>query len=68
MYPVHEDPNIHAQIFAQNLHNAIILIDDEPMQQRLIMQKQYTDAFYNWEVRAMQWRNFLEGMVEIDGT
>ena len=68
MYPVHEDPNIHAQIFAQNLHNAIILIDDEPMQQRLIMQKQYTDAFYNWEVRSMQWRNFLEGMVEIDGT
>ena len=62
MYPVHEVANDHAQIFAQNLFNAVSLLDDDALQQRLHMQKQYADAFYNWDVRAMQWKSFLEGL------
>ena len=62
MYPVHEVANDHAQIFAQNLFNAVSLLDDDALQQRLHMQKQYADAFYNWDVRAMQWKSFLQGL------
>lgn len=62
MYPVHEVANEHAQIFAQNLFNAVSLVDDSALQDRLHMQKQYTDAFYNWDVRSMQWKIFLEGL------
>ena len=62
MYPVHEVANDHAQIFAQNLFNAVSLLDDDALQQRLHMQKQYADAFYKWDVRAMQWKSFLEGL------
>ena len=63
MYPVHEEPNQHAQIFAQQLYNAVMMLDDEAFQTRLEMQKQYTDAFYNWETRSMQWKSFLESML-----
>ncbi len=63
MYPVHEDPNAHAQVFAQNLYNAVMLLDDENFQTCLDMKKQYCDAFYNWETRAMQCKSFLEGML-----
>jgi len=28
------------------------------------MQKQYADAFYSWDGRAVQWRQFLESMIE----
>ena len=63
MYPVHEEPNQHAQIFAQQLYNAVMMLDDEAFQTRLEMQKQYCDAFYNWETRAMQWKSFLESLL-----
>ena len=40
-----------------------MMLDDEAFQTRLEMQKQYCDAFYNWETRAMQWKSFLESLL-----
>jgi glycosyltransferase involved in cell wall biosynthesis len=63
MYGMHIEANKHAEIFAQNLYNAVNLIDDEAMKTRITLQKQYADAFYNWDTRAMQWKGLLEGML-----
>jgi hypothetical protein len=31
-------------------------------QSRLQYQKMYTDTFYNWDMRAKQWIDFLESL------
>jgi hypothetical protein len=35
----------------------------EHNQERLRFQKAYFDNFYNWDLRAAQWRDFLAAMV-----
>lgn len=62
MYGLENDGNRHAEIFAQTLFNAVHLIGNEDLQTRLKLQKQYADAFYNWETRALQWQNLLESL------
>ena len=64
MYHIHEEGNAHAQMFAQQLFNACKLVDDPAVVHRNRMQKQYADAFYSWDGRAVQWRQFLESMLE----
>jgi|TARA_R110002073_G_scaffold246845_2_gene409618 glycosyltransferase involved in cell wall biosynthesis len=67
MYGYHEDHNLHANIFAQQLYNAVMLCDDESMSNRSLLQKQYIDAFYSWDTRALQWKSYLESLIEGKG-
>ena len=64
MYGLHEDHNIHANIFAQQLFNSVMLCHDEAMNNRTLLQKQYIDAFYSWDTRALQWKSYLEGLID----
>jgi len=63
MYPVTEDHRDHCNQFASNLVEAVKVVDQQFMQDRLNMQQRYTNGFYNWDVRAMQWKAMLEGLL-----
>lgn len=63
MYPFHEDYNTHANIFANVLVTAIRNFWDENNQNKLKFQKNYYDNFYNWDLRAAQWKGFLKSML-----
>lgn len=62
MYPFIEDHNMHANMFARVLHMAITNHWDELNQRKLEFQKIYFDNFYNWDLRAAQWKSLLEGL------
>ena len=63
MYNFHEDPQQHANMFGANLTECIEIFRSEERREliknRLIMQKQYIDSFYDWNVRAIQWNHLL---------
>ena len=65
-YNFHEDPQLHANQFGANLTECIEIFKDEGRREliknRLIMQKQYADSFYDWRVRAVQWNHLLGSM------
>lgn len=65
MYRWHEDPNVHAGIFFNVMDNAIRQYQDgtNNLLIHLKTQKRYTDAFYNWDARKVQWNNFLESVL-----
>lgn len=63
-YAMHEDPNTHANVFVNVLAAAIDKIHTEDMRNRMIMQKQYADAFYNWETRTLQWDSLIRGILK----
>jgi UDP-glucose:(glucosyl)LPS alpha-1,2-glucosyltransferase len=63
MYPFNEDYNAHANIFINALMFAIREFHDENNQNKLKFQKMYFDNFYNWDVRANQWKGFLSAML-----
>ena len=62
MYNYNEDVNTHAQMFAGMLNNAIETVMNPEVQQTLYNQKAYTDLFYDWRMRAMQWEGLLKGL------
>jgi len=62
MYQFTEDLNDHANVFANQLYSAIQNHWDDSTQKKLIYQKNWTDNFYNWEVRAAEWTDFLQGL------
>jgi glycosyltransferase involved in cell wall biosynthesis len=62
-YPWHEDPQEHAKIFYTVLDAVIPNIDHEGWMSRLQSQKVYTDAFYNWGLRAKQWEGLLSSVI-----
>ena len=66
-YDMTEDMNSHATKHALTLSDALRLVKDPNMEERLNMQKAYTDGFYNWEVRAQQWTVFLQSILENSG-
>ena len=59
MYQWSEDIQFHANVFANMLNAAIQNHYDENTQRKLLYQKNYTDNFYNWDLRASQWTGFL---------
>lgn len=63
MYNFDEDVNTHANIFANALYSAINVYWNENNQNKLRFQKTYTDNFYNWDLRAMQWTQLLKSML-----
>jgi len=67
MYDFTEDMNEHATRHAHLLADAMQLMSDNVMSDRLQMQKSYTDGFYNWEVRARQWEGFLTKILREKG-
>ena len=62
MYQWSEDIQFHANVFANMLNAAIQNHYDENTQRKLLYQKNYTDNFYNWDLRANQWTGFLQGL------
>jgi len=63
-YDYTEDMNDHATRMALTLGDALRLVKDPNMEERLNMQKAYTDGFYNWEVRAQQWQVLLMSILD----
>jgi hypothetical protein len=37
--------------------------NDQSMQTRLAIQKNYTDTFYNWDKRAKEWEGLIRGIL-----
>ena len=62
MYQWSEDIQFHANVFANMLNAAIQNHYDENTQRKLLYQKNYTDNFYNWDLRASHWTGFLQGL------
>mgnify|MGYP003344797808 FL=1 len=62
MYGWNEDNNKHANTFAGILAMVIKDYWADFNQQRLGFQKIYFDNFYNWDLRARQWEDFLRSM------
>ena len=59
MYGWTEDNNQHANIFAGVLGMVIKEYWADFNQRRISFQKGYFDTFYNWDMRATQWKDFL---------
>lgn len=62
MYQFNEDISEHANIFANKLYSAIETRREESISKKLIMQKNWVDNFYNWDLRAAEWTNLLQGL------
>ena len=62
MYQWSEDVNEHANRFASILNHAITNQFDENIQRKLMFQMNYTNNFYNWDLRASQWEGLLMGL------
>jgi len=62
MYGFHENPNAHANIFANMLAGCITSFWSENNQNKLRFQKMYTDNYYNWDNRAAQWTQLLTAL------
>jgi glycosyltransferase involved in cell wall biosynthesis len=63
MYQWTENKNEHAQLFYTVLDSVINDIPADGMGNRLLSQKGYVDAFYNWTLRAKQWEALLKSLV-----
>ena len=63
MYDHTEIGQDHANRHALTLADAIRLVDNDNMKERLNMQKAYIDGYYSWEVRAKQWEVFLTSLL-----
>ena len=56
MYQYHEDPNFHANLFYNVLSAAVKSYRaDKDINEHLMAQKMYADAFYNWMNKARSW-------------
>jgi len=63
-YAMHEDANIHANVFISVLIAAIDQIHTPEMENRLHFQKSYADAFYSWDTRIKQWEGLIRGILQ----
>lgn len=63
-YQFNEDINTHANIFVNILKAAIDAHNSEDMRRKLMFQKQWTDNFYNWDMRAAEWTGLLQGILK----
>ena len=62
MYGYEEDPDKHAQVHGHILGRSIAHYWDEDVQNLLKIQRSYFDMFYNWDLRAGQWQQFLRAI------
>lgn len=64
MYQWDEHPQAHANIFVNQLYAAIMSIDEQNTKTKLMFQKNWVDNFYNWDLRAAEWTNMLQGILD----
>ena len=64
MYQFSEDMNQHANVFANFLNASIENHNSEDMQRKMAFQKNWTDNFYNWDLRAAEWTGLLQGLLK----
>jgi UDP-glucose:(glucosyl)LPS alpha-1,2-glucosyltransferase len=64
MYQMQEDLNVHASHFYAALSASIESYWNEGTQSRLASQRSYANVFYNWQVRAYQWTQFLTSLLD----
>lgn len=64
MYDFSEDMQDHASRCALTLADAIQLLEDPAIAQRLQIQREYINGFYNWDVRAKQWTVLLNSILD----
>jgi UDP-glucose:(glucosyl)LPS alpha-1,2-glucosyltransferase len=62
MYQFDENPEEHAAVFYSALDRAIQVLADPRMSVHLAEQKDYTDRFYDWDLRIRQWTSLLRGL------
>lgn len=60
MYQFHEDLQTHANIFVNYLYGAIEKLFNENNQRKLVIQKNWVDNFFNWDLRAAEWNYMLQ--------
>ncbi len=63
MYGMEDNPQNHANKFAENLQRSIEVIYQGGLTDRLGHQSDYFNGFYSWNVRSIQWNAFLEGQL-----
>ena len=61
-YSMHEDVNVHANMFIQALNQTIQQINTDEMDNRLDFQKAYADGFYSWNSRVPQWQSLINSV------
>jgi len=64
MYQFREDIQEHATVFANFLYGAIERHRDDNTTKKLIVQKNWADNFYNWDIRSQEWTILLEQLCE----
>jgi UDP-glucose:(glucosyl)LPS alpha-1,2-glucosyltransferase len=62
MYGYEEDVDKHAQVHGHILGRSIAHYWDDDVQNLLKIQRSYFDMFYNWDLRAGQWQQFLRAI------
>lgn len=66
MYQWQDDLNDHASHFYAALDASIESYWDEGAQSRIASQRSYANVFYNWQLRAFQWEQFLTSLLDED--
>ena len=66
MYNMHEDHNMHMNIFFANLCSAIDQYNTEVMQDRLKIQKTYIDSFHNLDYYKIEWENLINEVINTE--
>ena len=62
MYQWSEDMHIHANVFANQLYAAVNEQFDDSTQKRVAYAKNWTDNFFNWDLRAAEWTDVLQSL------
>ena len=62
MYQFNEDMNEHANVFANQLYQAVVDSSNPNIQKKLMFQKNWTDNFFNWDIRAAEWTDTLQNI------
>lgn len=62
MYQLHEDVNRHAGIFYGMLESVIEYYNSPDVFSNLQAMKTYTDIYYGWKLRTMEWEGLLTAL------
>jgi glycosyltransferase involved in cell wall biosynthesis len=68
MYQWNENPSQHANMFYSILDSAIKELNslsDDQYRNKIMTQKSYTDIFYQWNIRKMQWEALLYSLIDL---
>lgn len=64
MYQWQDEHQRHANMMYSMLDSIIPNLNSESTQMMLKGQKSYVDMFYSWNVRALQWKNLLQSLLD----